>query len=110
MPSARARRRGAFLNWRFAVNGIQNAECSRSVMKSARLFMAESRIAERAYEAYSFANLRGRNHSAHLPRTDCAPGCRSIATRKRQWRSAEEASAANTSVPAALFPVRYEAE
>src|SRR3982751_4787515 len=65
MPSARTRSRGAFLNWRFAVNGIQNAECSRSVMKSARLFMAESRIAERTYEAYSFANLRGRNHSAH---------------------------------------------
>src|SRR3954468_11253061 len=81
MPSARTRSRGAFLNWRFAVNGIQNAECSRSVMKSARLFMAESRIAERTYEAYSFANLRGRNHSAHPAARRSRSRCRSIATR-----------------------------
>src|SRR5437867_2964322 len=39
MPSARASRRGAFLNCRFEVNGIQKALCSRSVVKSARLFM-----------------------------------------------------------------------
>src|SRR2546428_12715593 len=39
MPSARASRRGAFLNCRFEVNGIQNALCSRLVVKSARLFM-----------------------------------------------------------------------
>src|SRR4249920_1886190 len=39
MPSARASRRGAFLNWRFAVNGIQKAACSRSEPNSARLFM-----------------------------------------------------------------------
>src|SRR5262245_15096347 len=40
MPSARARRRGAALNWRFAVYGIQNADFLRSAAaKSARLFM-----------------------------------------------------------------------
>src|ERR1044071_8756505 len=39
MPSARASRRGAFLNWRFAVNGIQKAARSRSELNSARLFM-----------------------------------------------------------------------
>src|SRR6185295_11583010 len=43
MPSARASRRGAFLNCRLAVKGIQNADCS-SVwavvsLGSARLFM-----------------------------------------------------------------------
>src|SRR5688500_12046251 len=39
MPSARASRRGAFLNWRFAVYGIQNADCSKPAWNSARLFM-----------------------------------------------------------------------
>src|ERR671914_2492953 len=39
MPSARARSRGDFLNCRFAVNGIQNAACSRPAWNSARLFM-----------------------------------------------------------------------
>src|SRR5688500_17739279 len=41
MPSARASRRGFFLNCRFAVNGIQKADCSRPALavKSARLFI-----------------------------------------------------------------------
>src|SRR4051812_42813939 len=43
MPSARARSRGAFLNCRFDVNGIQKALCSRFwtliSRDSARLFM-----------------------------------------------------------------------
>src|SRR3954471_16187489 len=103
MPSARTRSRGAFLNWRCAVNGIQNAECSRSVMKSARLFMAESRIAERTYEAYSFANLRGRNHSAQPAARRSRNRGVDLSRRERQWRSAEEASAASTRVLAALF-------
>src|ERR1043165_9030046 len=39
MPSARASSRGAFLNCRFDVNGIQKALASRFCTKSARLFM-----------------------------------------------------------------------
>src|SRR5919106_1002517 len=42
MPSARARRRGAFLNCRLAVNGIQKAACSRPAAKSKRLFMPQT--------------------------------------------------------------------
>src|SRR6266850_1653275 len=42
MPSARASRRGAFLNCRLAVYGIQKADCSSPAMISARLFMALS--------------------------------------------------------------------
>src|SRR3977135_1459655 len=41
MPSARARRRGDFLNCWFAVSVIQNADVSRVAGMSARLFMAE---------------------------------------------------------------------
>src|SRR3954471_18462550 len=40
MPSARTSMRGAFLNWRLAVYGIQKADASR--LRSSRLFMETS--------------------------------------------------------------------
>src|SRR5260221_1070826 len=50
MPSARTSRRGAFLNWRFAVYGIQNAACSRSAAgvgsSGTRLFTATTLLGE----------------------------------------------------------------
>ena len=55
MPSARASRRGAFLNWRLAVYGIQNADCS-SVERSFPEFGALVHAASLLRRAYDGAD------------------------------------------------------
>src|SRR5712664_3200246 len=69
MPSARARRRGDFLNCRFAVYGIQKADCSSPAAcvrsDSARLFMPclEWSIELTAYTLH-FSTAQDRSYAA----------------------------------------------
>src|SRR5262249_59545801 len=87
MPSARASRRGAFLNWRFAVNGIQNADCSRSAPNSARLFMKRHYTAQGRKMHAAAQKKKCRHHAiarwddVGLRRARASAGCVPVAFR-----------------------------
>src|SRR5262245_64694852 len=93
MPSARASRRGAFLNCRFAVNGIQKADCSRSLLNSTRLFMGETLHCGR--EEKGMRQRRKRSAAITLLLAGTMSGCgepvpqqdvyRSLADCQRDW-------------------------